>query len=84
MYPAAYGFYRYRADKGDVFSRNKSLSMLQSPLFTNDDLPGNLMHQGAAKNSNGKSVSGYKITRDQLNSIFYKFINGDINKGKQK
>ncbi len=88
LFPAAYDFYRYMATEGHKASRGlfktRTMNMALSRGYTGDDFHGNLMHQSSTRNSNGQSVSGYLITRDQLNSVLYKFNNGQINKGRQK
>ena len=84
MFPAATGFLRHRARGGDRNAFNTLQRMATSSILTGDDFPKNLMHQGDTRNSKGRLVSGYLITRDQINSIQYKFINGNTNKGQQK
>ena len=88
MHPAAYEFYHHMAKNGNIsnrqFYRSQALSMTNSSFYTNNDFPGNLMHQDSAKNTRGQSVAGYLITREQVNIILYKFENGHINKGRQR
>src|SRR5690554_5194802 len=89
LFPAAYAFADYMARaQGDVatraYYRNSAMKMSSSRAYTGDDFYGNLMHQDATRNSRGQLVSGYLITRDQVNAVLYKYRNGQINKGKQE
>ena len=58
--------------------------MSLSRLYTGNDVYGNLMHQDATRNSKGRPVSGYLITRDQVNAVLYQYRNAQINKGRQE
>lgn len=60
------------------------MKIATSKEYGNNVLPSNLMHQTMAMNSAGKSVAGYKVTYQQIQTILHKFSNGKLNSGKQR
>src|SRR5690554_4942956 len=84
LFPAAYNFAYYMGSRGHKAFKNSTMKMSLSKPYTADDFYRNVMHQESTRNSKGQPVSGYLITRDQVNAVLYKFRNGQINKGRQE
>ena len=89
LFPAAYAFADYmgrsqRYGTTRAYFRNSAMNMALSRPYTGNDFYGNLMHQDATRNSKGRPVSGYLITRDQVNAVLYQYRNAQINKGRQE